>query len=330
MKRSLIFKNLMAIIIVSNVVFLASCVKNRNDGAVDFSQLTPIVLIPEGGLKNFATSALLLDASMASDTATFRVNYAATTVAPTDISVTLAKDDAARVAYNATHVDQYDAIPDSIFSFPPTTVVIKAGQQYSDLIKVALYPNKINSSKSYMLPISITNASGVNISGNFGTIYLHIIGNPLSGDYQDYGQRYNYTGSVAWAGPAAGLALATAPGVPPAGVPAGGTLSNNYNFVNTFSPVNAATVQGTMGNVPDPAGGSAYYFITGTDIVFTNITYDFSATFNSGYSNIDKFVRGYVAPSPTQKPKFRLITHYNNAAGGAGNDRIIDETFLHL
>jgi len=330
MKRSLIFKNLLAIVLVSSVTFLASCVKNRNDGAVDFSQLAPIVQIPEGGLKNFPQSALLFDASHASDTAYFRANYAATTVAPSDIAVTFAVDDAARVAYNASHTDQYEKAPDSIYKFLVASTVVKAGQSYSDVVKLTVYPNKINTSKSYMIAITITNASGVNISGNFGTIYYHIIGNPLSGDYQDYGQRVNYTGAVTMAAPAAGLPLATAPGVPSPVFPAGGTISNNYNFITTFSPVNAATVQGTMGNVPDPAGGSAYYFVTGTDPAFSNITYDFASTWYGGYSNTERFVRGYVAPSPTQKPAFRLITHYNNAAGGAGNDRIIDETFLHL
>jgi|GEM_PF-706271 len=330
MKKQMSIKNLAGIALACGMLFLASCVKNRNEGAVDFSQLTPTVLIPEGGLKNFSTSALLFDASSSSDSVGFRVNYASKTVAPNDVVVTLAVDDAARVAYNASHTDQYEKMPDSLFKFTTTQVTVKAGQSYSDLVNVTFYPNKINSSKSYMLPITITNASGVNISGNFGTIYYHVIGNPLAGDYQDYGQRYNYTGAVTWAGPAAGLGLATAPGVPPAGVPAGGTLSNNYNFVTTFSPVDAQTVTGTMGNVPDPAGGSAYYFVTGTDPTFSAITYDFAPTWYGGYSNTMKYIRGYVPPTATQKPAFRLITQYNNALAGAGNDRIIDETFLHL
>ena len=329
MKKQLLLKQLSAIAITCSMLLLASCVKNRNEGATDFSQLAPIMQIPEGGLTHFSSSALLFPASDLSDTARFHVNYAATTTAPTDIVVTLAYDAAALAAYNAANpTATYEKFPDSIYSFTQTRVTVKAGQSYSDLVKLVVYPSKIDPSKSYMLPISITDAQGIRISGNFGTIYYHVIGNPLAGDYQDYGMRYNYTGAVPWSGPAAGLGLATAPGVPPAGVPAGYTATTTYNFVTTFSPVDAHTVQGTMGNVPDPAGGSAYYFVTG-NTNFSSITYDFSNTFKSGYSNIDKFVRGYVPPSPTQKPAFRLITHYNNAAGGAGNDRIIDESFTH-
>jgi len=334
MKRSLIFKNLVAITLVSSIVFLASCVKNRNDGAVDFSQLAPIVLIPEGGLKNFSSSALVFPSTDPVDTASFRINYAATTAAPADVTVTLAIDDAARVAYNASHTDQYIAMPSTFYNFTTTSVTVKAGQTYSDLVKLAVYPFMFDPAKSYMLPITITGASGVNISGNFGTIYYHVIGNPLAGNYQDYGQRINYTGAVTMAAPPVGLALATAPGVPSFPVPAGGTVSNNYNLIEPFSPESAVTVSGVMGNVPDPAGGAALYYVSGGDAAFSFITYDFAATwYNSGsgtgYSNTEKYVRGYVAPSPTQKPAFRLITHYNNALGGAGADRIIDETFLH-
>lgn len=329
MKKQSSLKKLVAITMACSMFFLASCVKNRNDGAPDFSQLAPIMQLLEGGLTHFSSSALLFPAADISDTAGFHVNYAATTTAPKDIVVTLAYDAAALAAYNADNpTATYEKFPDSIYSFTQKQVTIKAGQSYSDLVKLVVYPSKIDPSKSYMLPISITDAQGIRISGNFGTIYYHVIGNPLAGAYQDYGMRYNYTGSVPWAGPAAGLGLATAPGVPPAGVPAGYTGTTTYNFVTTFSPKDAKTVQGTMGNVPDPAGGSAYYFVTG-NATFSSITYDFSSTFKSGYSNIDKFVRGYRAPSPTQKPAFRLITHYNNTTGGAGNDRIIDESFTH-
>jgi len=320
--------------LASSTLLLGSCVKNRNDGAVDFSQLAPIMQILEGGMKNFSGSALLFPATDPVDSAYFHLNYAATTTAPSDITVTLAYDPAALAAYNAANpTSTYEAFPDSIWYKAgfPKTVTIKAGQTYSDPIAFAIYPSKIDPSKSYMMPISITNASGVAISGNFGTIFYHVIGNPLAGDYDDLGQRFNYTGSVPWSGPPAGLALATAPGVPCSNPPAPftcGTASTTYNMITTFAPVTAQTVQGSMGNVPDPAGGSAYYFVTG-NTGFSSITYDFSSTFNAGYSNIDRFIRGYVAPSPTQKPAFRLITHYNNSTGGSGSDRIVDESFKH-
>ena len=85
MKKQLLLKQLSAIAITCSMLLLASCVKNRNEGATDFSQLAPIMQIPEGGLTHFSSSALLFPASDLSDTARFHVNYAATTTAPTDI-----------------------------------------------------------------------------------------------------------------------------------------------------------------------------------------------------------------------------------------------------
>jgi hypothetical protein len=42
-----------------------------------------------------------------------------------------------------------------------------------------------------MLPVTLTDASGVPISGNLSTIYLHIIGNPIAGAYTQEWIRYN-------------------------------------------------------------------------------------------------------------------------------------------
>ena len=49
--------------------------------------------------------------------------------------------------------------------------------------------------------------------------------------------------------------------------------------------------------------------------------------FETANGTIRTYLSNYVAPSPTQKAKFRIITHYNNDVGNAGNDRIIDEYF---
>jgi len=345
MKQSLILKSRIAILVVLASTFFTSCIKDR-DGQVDFSGLSPIAQIVEGGLQNYAKSALTFPATDLSDTAYFRLNYAATNVAPNDIVVTLAYDAAALAAYNAANPTgpQYQKMPDSIYSFTQTSVTIKAGQSYSDLVKFVVYPSKIDITKSYMFPISITNASGVTISGNFGTIYYHVIGNPLAGNYNVLFSRWNYTGQAAWAGPAAGLGLATSLDAnhvaqpasnPPAATVAfyGETGVAGYPPTN-FAPVTDHTVTGFIGNVPEPGASSgANYFITG-DATFATISYDFAAIWYSngptaGYSNTARYVRGYIPPSPTQKPAFRLITQYNNALGGAGNDRIVDETFRH-
>lgn len=162
-------------------VSFSSCIKDTYAGTE--ISVSPFVLIPEGGLAYFANAALIFPSADASDTAKFHANYASNAVAPADITVTLGYDATALAAYNSLGGIQYEKFPDSIFSFKTTTVVIKAGQSYSDAIALTVYPNKVDPSHNYMLPITISSASGAKVSGNFATIYYHIIGNPIAGTY---------------------------------------------------------------------------------------------------------------------------------------------------
>ena len=314
MKRNLIFKNLAAIILVSSIVFFASCVKNRNDGAVDFSQLAPIMQIPEGGLKNFSGSALLLDGSLASQDVFFRVNYAATTVAPADIVVTLAYDAAALAAYNAANpMATYQKFPDSIYTFTSTSVTVKAGQSYSDAIKLTMFPPKIDPSKNYMLPISITGASGVNISGNFGTIYYHLIGNCLAGSYNVVGLRTNYTG--------ANSGFVCGGGIPTINV-AGTAASPPVKVLAPLSAIVTVTDYANLG----PGTNRDYYFTYDCSTGAANLAdVTFTPSFLANISNVLVCIKTY---DPVLR-KITVLSSYNNQPGGAGSDRVVNEVFTH-
>jgi hypothetical protein len=172
----------------------SSCVKSR-PGATDFSNLSPTVLIPEGGLQNFSTQALLFPGTDSVDTATFHLNYAATSVAPVDETISYAFDPVALAAYNATISDVKDTfavMPDSIFSFKDGSGTVAKGQNYSPAIPFTVYPDKINPKKNYMYPVTITTApSGTQKTANFNTIYYHLIGNPIAGAYTNLWNRWN-------------------------------------------------------------------------------------------------------------------------------------------
>ena len=177
---------------VAVIMVLDSCVKTR-EGQTDFSHLSAIVQIHEGGMANFTNTALTFPGTDATDTAWFRVNYAATNVASKDVTVTIGYDANALAAVN-TGLDpssQYAKFPDSIYSFNTTKVTVKAGQNYSDPVPFVVFPSKIDPTQSYMFPISITDGSGATISGNFGTIYYHVIGNPIAGAYSWDWTRWN-------------------------------------------------------------------------------------------------------------------------------------------
>ena len=181
------------------VVFIStSCIKSV-EGRTDFSNLSPTVLMSDGGLQNFGNNAILFPPTDNVDTTFFHLEYAATNVAAQDEVITIAIDDAALAAYNALGGAQYAKFPDSIYSFKTTSVTVKKGNNYSSLIPLVMFPSKVNLNQSYMLPISITTApSGSTISSNFKTIYYHLIGNPIAGIYNwDWTRWNNATGTGA-------------------------------------------------------------------------------------------------------------------------------------
>jgi len=313
------------IILVLSLCFFAalifsSCLKDTTIKQ-GLDSLGSVVNVQYSGLNYFAQSAVVTAGATAPIENTFTVNIANADgkLTDKDIVVKFVIDDTKRLAYNAdpSQLD-YELLPDSTFSFPTRTATIKAGTNQVTL-PITFYPNKVNPSKLYMLPITLVEASGMVISGNFSTLYYHIIGNPLAGLYNLTGTRTNYIGSKPWPGP-------------PAPFPVGGTdvTTAAYTTPTVAVPIDASTVKIVFGNVPEPlpVGGSAYNYITGTDAAFSNITFTQGDNFNAGYSAISRYVLNYTAPTATQKAKFRLITKYNNTTGNAGNDRIIDQTYV--
>jgi hypothetical protein len=182
--RLIVYINLLAAII-----FSSSCVKDYRDGETNFSDVKPMVIIAEGGLSgtSFGAAAITFPGTDPSDTAHFHVNYAATNVAPADEAVTLAIDPNAITSYNSDSLGlQYELMPDSDFTFTATSVTVSKGNNYTAGIPVIFYPDKIDGSKNYMLPISITAVpSGSTMSINQNTIYYHAIGNPIAGAYNN-------------------------------------------------------------------------------------------------------------------------------------------------
>ena len=189
MKSILNIKSVVLAGLLLPMFLLQSCLKDKN-ALTDFSEQStqPIVEIPEGGMGNFGADALNLTSDP--DTVIFHVNLASTDFLNQDVKVTIGYDAAALASYNALGGLQYQKFPDSIYKLPTTQVTIKAGTR-AVAIPLIMYPSKIDPTQNYMLPISITDASGVSKSGNFGTIYFHLIGNPLAGTYNWDFTRYN-------------------------------------------------------------------------------------------------------------------------------------------
>ena len=156
------------------ILLLSGCLKDTP--AVDYSTVGTIIeILPVngGGLENFGGAELNFDPMETIDSAGIVLNIASPQPLNKDLTITMGVNDNIRTAYNANNADQYDKFPDSIYSFPVTSATIPAGKRL-DTLQLYFYPSKIDTTKNYMLPISIQDAQGQPISGNFGSIYFHI------------------------------------------------------------------------------------------------------------------------------------------------------------
>jgi hypothetical protein len=279
------------------VIIGSSCVKSVS-GRTDFENLKPTVLIPEGGLQNFGTSALLFPGSDDADTAFFHLEYAATSVAPQDEVITVKYDPDAITAYNATlsnPLDQFGPFPDSIFSFTPGPFTVKKGNNYTDNIPFIVFPSKINPKINYMFPITISVApAGTTIATNHMTLYYHLIGNPIAGAYTDTWLRWNE------------------PAVPPAPPSLTATI-----------PVLFAPINGTSVSIPDNTGIN--YILS-----FTNDGAGNLSNFSVALDPASVTLAGITAGSPTLisadpiAGKYHFTFPYVNSTG---KSRIIDDSY---
>ena len=167
----IIYISLLAFIMLS----LSACLKDKP--AVDFSTVGVIIeILPVngGGLENFDAAQLAFDNTESIDSAAIVLNIASPKPLNKPLTITMEVNDALRTTYNSNGGDQYDALPDSVYSFPVSSGTIAAGQRL-DTLHVVFYPSKMDTTKNYMLPVSIKDAQGENISGNFGSIYFHTV-----------------------------------------------------------------------------------------------------------------------------------------------------------
>jgi len=185
-------------------LFLSSCLKDPR--YVDFSKAGNVVDFPLGGTSHFGADAI----TEAPDTDAngtivrqFAVNVATATKTTTATKITLAIDNSIVDSYNALGGPvTYEVMPTDAYAFTTTDVTIPAGQSSAN-VSVTFYKNKLDPSKSYMLPIKIASTSGgYTISGNMSIHYYHFIGNDFAGVYHHYYTRWSVpdtTGSLATA-----------------------------------------------------------------------------------------------------------------------------------
>jgi hypothetical protein len=79
--------------------------------------------------------------------------------------------------------DKYFLLPDSTYEIPTTEINFTAGSRDADFT-ITFYPEKIDKSISYALPLALTTSDeSIIVSGNLGVAKLAFIGNPFAGKY---------------------------------------------------------------------------------------------------------------------------------------------------
>ena len=167
---------------------LSSCIKDKGfANETDFSQLQDHVLLLNGGVNNFSKSNVAFNSDTA--TVTITVDLASVNLPSSPVGVTLGVDAALIATYNAANNTAFVLAPDSTFSLASTSLTIPAGQQYVTTT-ISFYQSKLDASLSYLVPISIMDASGKLLSSNQNTLYFNVIGNPIAGNYMEHWRRW--------------------------------------------------------------------------------------------------------------------------------------------
>lgn len=290
---------------ILSIIFFNGCLKDKLPN--DFSGLTPVVEILYGGLEYFDNQYVVYSA----DTVEFNmvINIASVNTPTSNADITIDIKDDQRLAYNAANGENYELFPSDAFIFTRQTVTIAAGTRQVTVpvkfLKSAKDNNLLDPKKNYMLPIGITDASGITISDNFGTNYYHIIGNCIAGPCIASGTLTYYIGSY---------------------------LDNNsvgsFN-IGDFAPDKVINAESnTVANVDySTSGGASWRYVITVDCTNDSITN--IVPNDIMYSGIKlgswKWINAGAPKAEIYDPVAKTIHIISKYATSSGNDRVSDE-----
>lgn len=162
---------------------------------VEMSYILPTSANLNSGLQFFSGQTLLLNPGHTADTITFGATVQGSFTEDVNVTIGVNKN---KIADNKPndHLDYALMTEGTQYKLLSTTGTIHPGRTPYVTFQVVFFPPNIDFTKSFILPIDVTNDKGITISSNFGTVYFHIIGNPLAGLYDWKFTRYdNATGT---------------------------------------------------------------------------------------------------------------------------------------
>ena len=169
------------------MVLLSSCLKDSR--YIDFGAVKPLVEFPAAtgvGSLGGAVVVAALDIVNTPTPVNITVNVAAPHPLTSALKVTLKIDQAALDAYNTANGTSYALLPAADYTISGLTVTVPANQ-YEGIFTVNVITTAIDPSQQYILPLTIADASGQQIS-NYKTVLYNIQAkNKYDGVYSDNG-----------------------------------------------------------------------------------------------------------------------------------------------
>lgn len=204
------------------LLFLSGCLKTH-DGFIDFSKTSDFVILTGAGLVNFKSANIQVNtASTDTIKKTITVDLASANNNSGVVTVTIGVNNNLITTYNTANGTNFQPFPANAYKIINNKITVPAGQHYGTTT-IEIYQNKLDPTISYMLPVSITDGGGKQLSSNQNTIYYNVIGNPIAGPYTQEWIRWNAPDSS-------------------------GTPTYDLQFAATFAPVSPTTISVDSGS----------------------------------------------------------------------------------
>jgi hypothetical protein len=212
------------------------------------------------GMEFFTGDQITFGFLDAADTIWYYGNIAGPSTLSKPLTTGVAVDDSALQDNYANDGLTYLPLPDSCYKIVQTSQTIPAGSRI-DTFAIVIYPNKVDLTQNYGLPIQLS-APGYTVASNFSIMYLHTLGAPIGGIYNQSSVIYYDS-----AGPG-GTTPPTTTQVGPSGptiftpldnsdieVPSGDSTGISYviSFTNTNNVASGFSVSIDPGTIPSHA-----------------------------------------------------------------------------
>ncbi len=169
------------LILFASIIGLSSCLDDKGyTDIINSVGAEPIVSIFGNAGGSLQTGKFKIDTLVG---VTYQVNLGSIDPLNKDLAVTMGATQGATDFLKATNAkrvaagdDPYEALPTTAYTIVNPT--IKAGARDADFIVNVKLPKTLDFSKEYVIPVGISDASGVKISGNLGFMNIFVGGTP--------------------------------------------------------------------------------------------------------------------------------------------------------